>query len=533
MAGLNYDYVIVGAGSAGCVLAARLSEDPAVRVALVEAGSSDDAPEIHVPVAFPRLFKTRFDWDFVTEPEPALARRRIYIPRGKVLGGSSSLNAMIYIRGNPLDFDDWAERGASGWSYRDILPYFIKAEGNDSGDSQFHGRLGPLSVRNSRSMYSLIDRFVSAGVDAGHPRNDDFNGRSQLGVGRYQVTQREGARCSSAVAYLHPAAGRTNLHIFTDALVTGLQFDGTLATGISVFLDGIEQTLRAEREIILSAGAFGSPQILMLSGIGPADHLAELGATPRVDLPVGENLQDHPAVFLSYLTDEPSLFGVGSDTDVALYQTQQRGPMSSNIGEAGGFMMTRSGLDAPDVQLIAAPVMWADEGLSAPFHDAFAIGPCVLKPTSRGRICLRSMRPDAKPRIFCNFLSTPEDREAMIAGIRIALEITKQPSLATVIRSTHLAPDSDADADIWSYVRQHATTIYHPTSTCAIGAVVDSTLKVFGINGLRVVDASVMPSVVRGNTNATVIAIAERAADLILGRQTAPAIQPNSQGASL
>ena len=305
------------------------------------------------------------------------------------------------------------------------------------------------------------------------------------------------------------------MHIFTDTLVTRLQIDGRLATGISVFHGGTEQTLRAELEIILSAGAFGSPQILMLSGIGPADHLAELGATLRVDLPVGENLQDHPVVFLSYLTDEPTLFGVGSDTDVALYQTQQRGPMSSNIGEGGGFMMTRSGLDAPDVQLIATPMMVADEALSAPFDDAFGIGPCVLKPTSRGRICLRSMRPDAKPRIFCNFLSTPEDRATMIAGVRIAIEITKQPSLATVIRSTHLAPDSDADADIWSYVQLHATTIYHPTSTFAIGAVVDPTLKVFGINGLRVVDASVMPSVVRGNTNATVIAIAERAADLM------------------
>jgi choline dehydrogenase-like flavoprotein len=532
MVGLNYDYVIVGAGSAGCVLAARLSEDPGVRVALVEAGSSDDAAEIHLPVAFPQLFKTKFDWDFATEPEPALGRRRIYIPRGKVLGGSSSMNAMIYIRGNPLDFDDWAERGASGWSYRDILPYFIKAEGNDCGDSQFHGRLGPLTVRHSRSTHSLIDRFVSAGIDAGHPRNDDFNGRSQLGVGRYQVTQRDGARCSAAVAYLHPAAKRTNLHIFTDALVTRLQFDGTLATGVSVLRGGTEQTLRAEREIILSAGAFGSPQILMLSGIGPADHLAELGVTPRVDLPVGENLQDHPVVFLSYFTDESTLFGVGSDTDVALYQTQ-RGPMSSNIGEGGGFMMTRSGLDAPDVQLIASPMMVADEALSAPFDDAFGIGPCVLKPTSRGRICLRSMRPDAKPRIFCNFLSTPEDRETMVAGVRIALEITKQPSLAAVIRSTHLAPDSDTDEDIWSYVQQHAATIYHPTSTCAIGAVVDPTLKVFGTSGLRVVDASVMPSVVRGNTNATVIAIAERAADLMLGRQTSPAMQPNSQGASL
>jgi choline dehydrogenase len=533
MADLSYDYVIVGGGSAGCVLAARLSEDPAVRVALVEAGGPDDIPEIHLPVGFPRLFKTKFDWDFASEPEPALGRRRIYIPRGKVLGGSSSMNAMIYIRGNPLDFDDWEKRGASGWSYSELLPYFIKAEDNDCHNSQFHGRLGPLSVRDSRSMHPLIDRFVSAGIDAGHPRNDDFNGPSQLGVGRYQVTQRDGARCSTAGAYLHPAAKRTNLRIFTDALATRLQFDGARATGVSVLRGGTEQTMRAQREIILSAGAFGSPQILMLSGIGPADHLAELGAIPRVDLPVGRNLQDHPVVYLSYLTDEPTLFGVGSDADVALYQTQKRGPMSTNIGEGGGFMVTRSGQGAPDVQLIASPVMVVDEGLSPPFDDAFAIGVCVLKPTSRGRICLRSTRPDAKPSILCNFLSTPEDRETMISGVRITVEIAKQRSLAAVIRSKHLAPDTGSDADIWSFVQQHASTVYHPTSTCAIGAVVDPTLKVFGIAGLRVVDASVMPSVVRGNTNATVIAVAEKAADLILGRRIAPPMHANSQGTSL
>ncbi|MDB5515173.1 MAG: putative choline dehydrogenase [Tardiphaga sp.] len=533
MVGSNYDYVIVGAGSAGCVLAARLSEDSGVRVALVEAGSSDDAPEIHLPVAFPQLFKTKFDWDFATEPEPALGRRRIYIPRGKVLGGSSSMNAMIYIRGNPLDFDDWAERGASGWSYRDILPYFIKAEGNERSDSELHGCQGPLTVRDGRSMHPLVDRFVQAGIEAGYPHNDDFNGASQLGVGRFQVTQRDGARCSAARAYLHPATQRSNLHVFTDGLVTRLLFDGTRASGVAVFREGAQQTLRADREIILSAGTYGSPQLLMLSGIGPGAHLKTLGIMPLLDLPVGENLQDHSVVYPGYFTNESTLLGAGSNADMVLYQSQRRGPLTSNVAEGGGFMMSRPGLVAPDIQLHMVPTMCIDEGLTPGFDQAFGLGSCVLKPTSRGRVGLRSARPDAKPRIFCNFLATLEDRSTMIAGVRIALDIVQQPSLAAVTRSIHQAPDSDSEADIWSHVQQYAGTLYHPTSTCSIGAVVDPALRVLGVEGLRVVDASVMPTIVRGNTNATVIAIAEKAADLILGRQTAPTMQPNSQGASL
>ena len=517
MTTLNYDYVIVGGGSAGCVLAARLSEDPDVRVALVEAGGPDDAPEISVPIAFPTLFKTKFDWDFSSECEPALGRRRLYLPRGKMLGGSSSMNAMIYIRGNPTDFDDWAKQGASGWSYQDMLPYFKIAENNEL-NSHFHGQLGPLSVRNSRSMHPLVDRFVRAGIEAGYPHNDDFNGVSQLGVGRFQVTQRDGARCSAAMAYLHPATRRANLRVFIDSPVTRLLFDGTRATGVLVVRERAEQTLYADREVILSAGVYGSPQILMLSGIGPSDHLASLGITPRIDLPVGHNLQDHPAVYLNYLTDEPSLFGAGSQADIELYQREQRGPMSSNIGEGGGFMMSRTSLENPDIQLITGPAMFVDEALSPPSDHAFVLGPNLLKPTSRGRVALRSTRADAKPRIFCNFLTTPEDRESMITGVRIALDIARQPSLAAVTRSTYQAPESDSEADIWSFVQQYTSTIYHPTSTCCMGSVVDPALRVLGTERLRVVDASVMPSIVRGNTNATVIAIAEKAVDLILDR---------------
>ncbi|HVJ53299.1 MAG TPA: GMC family oxidoreductase N-terminal domain-containing protein [Aliidongia sp.] len=514
---LSYDYVIIGAGSAGCVLAARLSEDPDVRVALIEAGGVDSAAEIGLPVAFPTLFKSKFDWDFATEPEPALGGRRVYLPRGKMLGGSSSMNAMIYIRGNPADFDGWAEDGALGWSYRDLLPYFIKAEGNERGEAQLHGRLGPLTVSDGRSMHPLADRFVQAGIEAGYPRNDDFNGPSQLGVGRYQVTQRDGARCSAARAYLHPARERPNLHVFTDALVIRLMLDGMRATGAAILHEGAEQVLWAERETILSAGAYGSPQILMLSGIGRPAALAPFGIATVMDLPVGENLQDHAAALLNYLTDEPTLFTAGTPENLALYQAEQRGPLSSNIAEGGGFMTTRPGSDVPDIQLHMAPVLLADEGLAPPTVHAFDFGPCVLKPTSRGKVSLRSARPDAKPRIVHNFLTTREDRETMIEGVRICLDIANQPSLAAIRRGAYQAPESDSEADIWSFLERYTQTLYHPTSTCSIGAVVDSELKVLGIDGLRVVDASIMPTIVRGNTNAPTIAIAEKAADLIRG----------------
>ncbi len=518
---LSYDYVIVGAGSAGCVLAARLSEDPEVRVAVVEAGGPDNAPEISVPVAFPTLLKTKFDWDFSSEPEAALGRRRLYLPRGKLLGGTSSINAMIYIRGNPADFDGWAEQGAPGWSYQDMLPYFIKAEANERGDSRFHGRRGPLTVSDSRSMHPLVDRFVEAGIEAGYRRNDDFNGASQLGVGRYQLTQRDGARCSAARAYLDPASERANLDVFTDSLVTRLLFAGACATGVSLFRNGADQTLHADREVILSAGTYGSPQILMLSGIGPADHLRSFGIEPIGDLPVGRNLQDHVWAPLSYLTDETSLFRAGSPEDLALYQNEHRGPLSSNIGEGGGFMKTRPDLEAPDIQLLMGPTMSVDEAFSRPYDDGFSILPCLLKPTSRGSVCLRSDRPDAKPRIFGNHLSTSNDKDSLIAGVRIALDIGSRSSLSAVTRSVHKKPELNSDADIWSYVRENAGAICHPTGTCSIGPVLDPALRVHGVEGLRVVDASVMPSVVRGNTNAAVIAIAEKAADLISGRKMA------------
>jgi choline dehydrogenase-like flavoprotein len=513
----SYDYVIIGGGSAGCVLAARLTEDPNVSVALLEAGDADKAQEISTPIAWPGLAKTKFDWDFASEPEPALNGRRVYIARGKTLGGSSAVNAMIYMRGNPTDYDGWAKEGAPGWSYQEILPYFIKSESNQRGDERFHGRSGPLSVQDGRYKHPLVDRFVEAGIQAGHKHNDDFNGASQLGVGRLQFTMRDGSRCSAADAYLHPARQRPNRHVLTGALVTRVLLEGSRAVGVTVSQYGNEEeTLGAEREVIVSAGAYNSPQILMLSGIGPASDLKRFGIAPIVDLPVGENLQDHPFVLPLYFTNESTFLRAGSAEDVALWQRERRGPLASGMVEAGGFLTIRPGERVPDIELQMAPVMYSDEGLSVPTDDAFGIAADLLKPTSRGKVTLRSTRPDAKPRIFVNVLTTAEDRSTIIAGVRQILHIVKQPALDAVRRSDLSVPRSENDADIWEFVQQQAITDRHPSCTCAMGRVVDPELKVLGIEGLRVVDASVMPSITRGNLNATVIAIAEKAADLLL-----------------
>jgi len=518
-----YDYVIVGAGSAGCVLANRLTEDPDVRVAVIEAGGDDAAPEVHTPIAFPALFKTSVDWDLYGEPEPGLGGRRLYLPRGRMLGGSSSMNAMIYIRGNRRDYDEWAERGAEGWSYDEVLPYFKRAEDNERGEDAFHGTGGPLSVCESRSMHPLVDTMVAAAVAAGHEHNPDLNGARQEGVGRFQVTQRDGRRCSAAVAYLHPALARPNLEVITDALALRVVFAGERAAGVEISRLGAVSTVRAEREVIISAGAYQSPVLLMLSGLGPAGDLELMQIPVREDLPVGENLQDHLMAQLNYLTDEESLLTAMTPENIALLEREGRGPLTSNIPEAGMFVRTRPGLEAPDIQFHFAPALFYDEGLTPPHDHAYTFGPLGVKPTSRGRVMLRAPRPDAKPRVLHNYLATAEDRQSMIAGIRIALEIAGQAPLQAVEREPFRVPDSDSDEDILAFIRRVAHTVYHPTSTCAMGQVVDAELRVYGTEGLRVVDASVMPSITRGNTNAPTIMIAEKAADLIRSGRPAAA----------
>ena len=518
----QFDFVIVGAGSAGCVLANRLSEQAEVKVLLVEAGSADTAPEIHIPVAFGKLFKTRWDWDYVTDPEPYLDRRLVYLPRGRMLGGSSSMNAMVYIRGNSADYDEWQTLGCDGWGWNDVLPYFLRAEDNERGASELHNVGGPLAVSDGRSRHPLMDAWVEAAEQAGLQRNADFNGPQQDGVGFYQLTQRGGMRCSAAVAYLHPAMQRPNLHVMTDALVTRLLLEGTRVVGVEVEHQGEIKPLRAEREVIVAAGAYNSPQLLMLSGIGPAAELALYGLRAVTDLPVGRNLQDHPASLLGLLVGVETLISAETAENVALLQTEGRGPLTSNIGEAGGFWRSRDDVDAPDIQFHATPVMFADQGLRLPTDHACMWGPCLLKPRSRGRVYLRSLLPTAKPHIVHSYYEAEEDRAAMIAAIGKCMDIAEQPALRRHELAKHdLYPASRDEAQVWDYVQRTTQTLYHPVGTCAMGSVVDAELRVFGVEGLRVVDASVMPTIVRGNTNAPVIMIAEKASDLILGREAA------------
>jgi choline dehydrogenase len=512
---LRFDYVVVGAGSAGCVLAARLSEDPDVRVALLEAGDEDSQPEIHVPAAFPALFKSSLDWDLLGEREPGLDHRRLYLPRGKVLGGCSSINAMIYVRGNRADYDGWAAAGCEGWTYDDVLPYFKRSEGNERGEDAYHAADGPMAVSESRSMHPLVDTMLEAARQAGHEANPDFNGARQEGVGRFQLTQREGLRCSTADAFLRPASGRSNLTVLTRAMVLRVLFERERAIGVQIARDGHVVEVRAEREVLLAAGAYQSPVLLMLSGIGPEDQLAPLAIEMRSDLPVGHGLQDHCMAQVNYLTDEPSLFMATTPENFALLEAEGRGPLSSNIPEAAGFFRTRPGLDAPNVEFHFAPSLFFDEGLTAPADHGYCFGPVVIKPTSRGRVMLRAPLPDSKPRVLCNFLTSEEDRASMLAGMRIALEIAEQAPLKAVEREPFSVPASDSDDDLMAFARRAGQSVYHPTSTCAMGTVVDSELRVHGFEGLRVVDASVMPDITRGNTNAPTIMIAERAADLI------------------
>ncbi|MEU9826058.1 GMC family oxidoreductase [Micromonospora chersina] len=512
-----YDYVIVGAGSAGCVLAARLSEDPDVSVCLIEAGPRDTADNIHVPVAFGRLFRTQLDWDYDTHEEPFLGRRRIYLPRGRVLGGTSSTNTMVYIRGNRIDFDEWNQ---PGWGFEDLLPYFKRSEDNERGESAYHGVGGPLAVSDGRSNNPMSAAFVEAAEQAGFARTDDFNGAEQEGFGFFQLTQRDGRRCSTSTAFLHPALNRPNLTVETNLQVHRVLMENGRAVGVTGHRLDETLTIRAEREVILCGGAYNSPQLLQLSGIGPAALLGAFGIEVVLDQPqVGQNLQDHVLVPLVFTHSQPvSLLAANQPEYFEQFMKEGRGPLTANGPEAGGFVRTDPGLPAPDVEFLAAPVMFADSGLGTPTHHAISYGPSMIRPRSRGSVLLALDDPTAKPKISHNYFAEQADLDDAVAATRIGLDIARQKALELYNEEQFAPPASDSTEDLREYVRQYAHSIFHPAGTCAMGAVVDADLRVLGVDGLRVVDASVMPTLIRGNPNAPVIAIAEKAADVIRGR---------------
>jgi choline dehydrogenase len=536
-----YDYVIVGAGSAGCVLASRLSENPATRVLLLEAGPPDSADEIHIPAAVYLLFQTAYDWNYQTIPQDRLRGRSIYWPRGRVLGGSSSINAMIYIRGNRSDYDSWRDDyGCDGWGYTDLLPYFLRAESNSRGASAYHGAAGPLSVQDLKFKSSLTGAFVAAARNCGLPANDDFNGPSQDGVGYYQVTQKAGRRWSAADAYLHPAADRPNLTIETDSLVTAIEIEAGRATGVRYLRRGAEQLARAESEVIVAAGAIGSPQLLMLSGIGPADHLHEHNIAVMADSPgVGSNLSDHPVVTAMWSAPKTrSLWEKAGPRNLARWQMTHTGPLTTNIAEAGGFSRTDPALPAPDIQLHVLPVPYIDGGLADPASRALSVLITLAAVGSRGKIRLRSTDPRHKPSIDPSYLSDLADLDPLVKAIGMVREFAAARPLSRQLKFEMApGPGIRSDADLREWIRGNLSTIYHPVGTCAMGgdsrlaaskltSVVDTQLRVRGVDNLRVVDASVMPTVPRGNTNAPTIAIAERAADLIQGRAPLAPLDP-------
>jgi choline dehydrogenase len=521
-----YDYVIVGAGSAGCVLAARLSEDPDVKVCLLEAGPADSADLIHIPAAFSALFRSRFDWDHSTIDEPQLNGRRIYLPRGRMLGGSSSINAMVYIRGNRADYDEWRDAyGCEGWGFDDLLPYFKRSEDNERGEDAFHGAGGPLPVCDGRSNNEMSHAFVDAAVAYGLPANDDFNGPEQDGAGFYQCTQRDGFRGSAAAAYLRPAMDRPNLTVETHAQALRILFDGDRAIGVEALrLDDVFNVM-AGQEVIVAGGAYNSPHLLQLSGIGRPEELELLQIPVVADVPgVGLNLSDHinaGAVFTA--SKEVSLLGALNDDNLALLQSEGRGPLTSNVAEAGGFLRTTEGLAAPDIQLHFAPAIFEAGGLSPAQAHGLSLGACLLKPASRGQVAVASPDPTAKPLIIHNYLAEPEDLATLVRGVRAVMEIMATEPVAGYVAGPYNAPESLDDAALVAQIRKQSQTLYHPVGSCSMGtgdtAVVDTALRVRGTEGLRVVDASVMPTVPRGNTNAPTIALAERAADLIKGVQ--------------
>jgi choline dehydrogenase len=531
----RYNYIIVGAGSAGCVLAARLTETAGVSVLLLEAGRSDNSWQIDMPSAVGSLLSSdRFNWNYTSEPEPYLDGRRLTHPRGKVLGGSSSINGMVYIRGHAKDYDGWAQGGAVGWSYAEVLPYFKRAEQHYLGGDSYHGSDGPLSVYAPDYKQSpLAAAFVDAAVQAGYPLSSDVNGEQQEGFGRIDRTTRNGRRWSVARGYLRPALNRSGLVAQTEALVHRILLEKGRAVGVEYSVQGQKKEARADAEVIVCAGAINTPQILMLSGIGPADELRALGITPSHDLPgVGANLNDHPDIVVQHRCTQPvSLYGINRGATKLLtgirWFIKHDGLASSNHFEAGGFIRSRPGVDFPDLQLTFMPLAIQPGTVSDVGSHSYQVHIDLMRPRSTGHVKLRSSDPKAPPSLLFNYLKDPQDREDLRTSVRLTREILAQPALAP-FRGEELSPGLkvQSDAEIDAFVRQGVETCYHPVGTCRMGigadCVVDEQCRVYGIEGLRVVDASIMPAIVSGNTNAPTIMIAEKASDLIRGKAPLP-----------